>query len=1101
MIRSALVFLALSFLLLAQSDTASLTGLVTDPSGAAVVGARIALQNQSTGSRRVAVSDITGTYRFSLLVPGPYEMTVEANGFAQHRDSQVVLQVAQTARLDVPLQIGQKSESVEVQTAVSMLNTESVAQGTVVGEEKIVSLPLNGRQFMQLTLLVPGANYGGRAVQQDQFRQGMMAGLSVSGGRTNDTAFLLDGATNIDPDYNTLNYSPSIDAIQEFQVQTAMYSAEYGRASGGQVNVVTKSGSNQYHGTAWDFLRNSALDARPFNLPTPTVPEFRRNQFGATAGGRLVKDKLFLFLAYEGLEVRQAAAGLTTVAVPTLAQHNGDFSATPGGIFDPNTLSKGVRQQFPGNLIPSSRMDPWAMAAVAAIPLADVPGTSLFVNSGEVLNEDNGNYSGRIDYIVARHVTAFGRYSIENERANVPGTVTGRDTINNVRPQSAVAGVTMLLRDNLVNEARVGFDRFRQINGMPQVNFSVNGQPTELPQFLPAGYPTMGGAGAYGATTGGGIYQVRDNTYQAYDNLSWQHGRHSVKFGAELLKIEFNRYEAPSFLGNFQFTSGFTTKTAKNDGTGDALASMLLALPAVSNRAVGPSRIDGRQPVTNFYIQDNFRLGPKFSLNFGLRYELAPPMSDAHQQMSSIDYSGVPSSQAIFASGPLATSMPTMFICGQSGYPKGCAYTDYNNLAPRLGVVWAPGSKTVVRAGGGVFYASTDSDPLFRLAAGLPDNIAQTLTSNNYIPQYSGFNIFSNGVVGPAQIQAAGIDLHERTSYSLQWSMTVQRELARDLILEAGYVATLGLKLEQNVQPNNAQPAAGAVDPRRPYIALQYASGTVFPPYLTVVGNSVPVGFINYLPHSAQSNYESGFLRLEKRFAHGLSWLTSYTYSKAISNAPQFRNAGGVNGSENSPPQNSFNLAAERGLASFDMRQRMASTFVYDLPFGHGQRFVTSGLASKILGGWQTAGILSMQTGFPFTLNLKGDTAGVGAGTGGIYVRPILLPGVNPVLSGSAQTTAEFFNRAAFVAPPAYSFGNLGRNTIIGPGLVNLDFTLGKSIKITEAVSLQFRAEAFDLFNHPNYNLVGRIINDPTFGQVLSQLDPRELQFGLKVIF
>ena len=474
MIRSALVFLVLSILLLAQSDTASLTGLVTDPSGAAVVGARIALQNQSTGSRRVAVSDITGTYRFSLLVPGPYEMTVEANGFAQHRDSQVVLQVAQTARLDVPLQIGQKSESVEVQTAVSMLNTESVAQGTVVGEEKIVSLPLNGRQFMQLTLLVPGANYGGRAVQQDQFRQGMMAGLSVSGGRTNDTAFLLDGATNIDPDYNTLNYSPSIDAIQEFQVQTAMYSAEYGRASGGQVNVVTKSGSNQLHGTAWDFLRNSALDARPFNLPTPTVPEFRRNQYGATLGGRLVKDKLFLFLAYEGLAVRQAAAGLTTVAVPTLAQHNGDFSATPGGIFDPNTLSKGVRQQFPGNLIPSSRMDPWAMAAVAAIPLADVPGTSLFVNSGEVLNEDNGNYSGRIDYIVARHVTAFGRYSIENERANVPGTVTGRATINNVRPQSAVAGVTMLLRDNLVNEARVGFDRFRQINGMPQVSFPVN---------------------------------------------------------------------------------------------------------------------------------------------------------------------------------------------------------------------------------------------------------------------------------------------------------------------------------------------------------------------------------------------------------------------------------------------------------------------------------------------------------------------------------------------------------------------------------------------------------------------------------------------------
>jgi hypothetical protein len=303
------------------------------------------------------------------------------------------------------------------------------------------------------------------------------------------------------------------------------------------------------------------------------------------------------------------------------------------------------------------------------------------------------------------------------------------------------------------------------------------------------------------------------------------------------------------------------------------------------------------------------------------------------------------------------------------------------------------------------------------------------------------------------------------------------------------------------VQPNNAQPGAGAVDPRRPYIAEQYASNTTFPSYLTVVGNSVPVGFINYLPHSAQSNYHAGFLRLEKRFAHGLSWLTAYTYSKAITNAPQFRNAGGVNGSENSPPQDSFNLREERGLAYFDTRHRMVNTFVWDLPFGRDRRFLTSGLASKILGGWQTAGILALQTGFPFTLNLKGDTAGVGAGTGGIYVRPNLVYGADPVLSGSDRNAAHFFNTAAFATPAAFTFGNLGRNTIIGPGLVNLDFTLAKSLRITEAVRVQFRAEAFNFFNHPNFNLVGRIVNDATFGQVQSQLDPRQLQFGVKVIF
>jgi hypothetical protein len=1102
MMRSALLLLLLPILLLAQSDTASLTGQVTDPSGAAVVGAKITLQNHSTGSRRVAVSDILGAYRFSLLVPGPYEITVEAEGFMQYRDNQVVLQVAQTARLDVPLQIGRSTESVEVQTTVSMLNTETVAQGTVVGEEKISSLPLNGRQFMQLTLLVPGANSGGRAVQQNQFRQGMMGGLSVSGGRTNNTAFLLDGITNVDPDYNSMNYSPSVDAIQEFQVQTAMYGAEYGHASGGQVNVVTKSGSNQVHGSAWDFLRNDKLDARPFNLPTATLPKYRRNQYGATLGGPVVKNKLFLFLAYEGLKVRQAGAGLTTVAVPTALQRAGDFSQTKGGIFDPDTLSQGVRQPFSGNLIPPSRMDPRTVAAILAMPLANVPGsTSLFVNSNGLSSQNNGNYSGRIDYVVAQHVTVFGRYSLANERAVIPSTVTGRDGINNVRPQSAVAGATMLLRNDLVNEARFGFGRFRQIDGWPELSFQMNGQTTRLPQFLPAGYPTMGGVGGYAATTGGGIFQVRDNTYQVYDNLSWQHGRHSAKFGAEMLRVQFNRFEAANVLGNFQFTNGFTTRTAKSDGTGDALASMYLALPAVANRSVGPSRIDGRQPIYSFYAQDNLRLWPTLTLNFGLRYELAPPMYDAHQQMSSIDYRNVPSPQAIFAEGKLAYYMPTLFICGQSGYPKGCAYTDYNNFAPRLGVVWAPGSKTVVRAGAGVFYAASDFDPLFRLAAGLPGNIAQTLSSNNYIPQYRGFDIFGGGVVGPAQVQQAGIDINQRTSYSLQWSFTVQRELRQNLTLEAGYLATMGLKLEQNVQPNNAQPGAGAVDPRRPYIAEQYASNTTFPSYLTVVGNSVPVGFINYLPHSAQSNYHAGFLRLEKRFAHGLSWLTAYTYSKAITNAPQFRNAGGVNGSENSPPQDSFNLREERGLAYFDTRHRMVNTFVWDLPFGRDRRFLTSGLASKILGGWQTAGILALQTGFPFTLNLKGDTAGVGAGTGGIYVRPNLVYGADPVLSGSDRNAAHFFNTAAFATPAAFTFGNLGRNTIIGPGLVNLDFTLAKSLRITEAVRVQFRAEAFNFFNHPNFNLVGRIVNDATFGQVQSQLDPRQLQFGVKVIF
>jgi hypothetical protein len=1084
----------------AQSDTATLTGTVTDPAAAAVAGAKVTLRNVATRSQRTVLSDNQGGYHFSLLIPGTYEISVEAPGMKQYHAPELALNVAQPGRLDVQMEIGNNMEVVEVATPAILLNAETAAQGTVIREEKIVSLPLNGRQFLQLALLVPGANGGGRAVQQSQFRQGTMGGLSVSGGRTNNTAFLLDGAINIDPDYSSLNYSPSVDAISEFQVQTGMFPAEFGRASGGQVNVVSKSGGNAFHGSAYEFLRNDRLDARPFNLPTPTLPKYRRNQFGATLGGPAVRSKLFWFFSYEALRLRQAGAGLTNVAVPTALQRSGDFSATKGGIFDPDTLANGVRSPFPLNVIPSQKINPLALAAAKALPLPNV-GTSQFVNSNGILGQTNNNYSGRVDYLFTSHFSLFGRYSAAEEDAVIPATVTGRDNINNVRPQNLVAGSTATIHTNLLNETRVAFNRFRQVNGLAEPNFDVNGQTMHLPQFAVSGYPTMGGAGSFTGVIGGGIVQIRDNTYQLYDNVFWQHGRHAVKFGGEILQQQYNRYEAPSAAGNFQFTNGFTTRTANNDGTGDALASFFLALPATSNRSVGPSRIDGRQWMYSMYIQDDFRITPRLTLNFGLRYELAPPLYDARHQLGSIDYSNVPSPQAIFASGKTAFYTPLFFICGQGSYPKGCANTDYNNFAPRLGIVWAANPKTVIRAGGGVFYANNDYNPLFRLAAGLPNNLIQTLTSNNFVPQYRGFDIFGPAVVGPSQIQQAGIDLNQRTSYSTEWTLTVQRELFHRFAFEVGYIGTLGLKLEQNVQPNNSQPGTAAVDPRRPYVAMQYAPGTQFPSYVNVVGDRVPVGFINYLPHSAQSNYHAGFLRLEKPFTNGLSWLLSYTYSKAISNAPQFRNAGGVNGAENSPAQDAFNLRAERGLAYYDTRQRLVNTVVYQLPFGHDKRYLRYGIGSKLLGGWETSGILTMQTGFPFTPNLRGDTAGVGAGTGGIFVRPILAPGADWHLDDNLKSTSRFFNTSAFLSPAAGTFGNVGRNVIIGPGLVNADIVLARYIRVNEGLRLQFRAEFFNTFNHPNYNLVGRIVNDPTFGQIQSQFDPRQLQFGLKIIF
>jgi hypothetical protein len=743
-------------LLSAQTDTAALFGLVRDSSGGSIESSMVRLLNHATGAVREQSTDAKGFFLFEVLPPGEYEITVEAAGFKHFRDSKVRVQVAQIERLNVQLEIGSASEFIEVQDTVSPLNSETVSQGAIIGEQKIVQLPLNGRQFIQLALLVPGASAGGRAVQQNAVRQGEVGGLSIAGGRTNNTAFLLDGAANTDPDYSSLTYSPQIDGIAEFQVQTAAVSAEYGRAS---VNVTTKSGSNELHGTAFEFLRNKDVDARPFNL-AGDLPKFQRNQYGGTVGGPLRKNRLFGFFAYEGLKVRQAAAGLTTTPVPSALQRQGDFSLTKGGIFDPNSLANGVRTQFPNNQIPASRLNPLALAAMNAMPLPTNAAAGTFVNSAEILSQNNNNYSGRIDYTANRVWTLFSRYSIGDEKAVIPGAVSGRETLNPARAQNAVLGATGVLGANLVNEARFGFSRLRVLNGVPELSFNINGQPTVLPQFQVNPYPLMGGAGAFVTTaTGGGAALTRDNTFQFYDNVSWNKGRHLIKFGLGLYWIQYNRYEAPNNLGRFQFTNGFTTRTANNDGTGDALASMLLALPATSSRSVGPSRIDGRQLTETLYIQDDFHVASNVTINLGLRYELAAPMHDANQQMSSIDYSKVPSPQAIFAANKTGFYNATLFVCGQSGYPAGCAYTDKNNFAPRVGVVWSATKKTVIRAGGGIFYANNDANPLFRLAAGLPDNIAQTLSSNNFIPQYQNLNPFGANIVGPVQIQSAGIDL------------------------------------------------------------------------------------------------------------------------------------------------------------------------------------------------------------------------------------------------------------------------------------------------------------------------------------------------------
>jgi hypothetical protein len=791
--------------------------------------------------------------------------------------------------------------------------------------------------------------------------------------------------------------------------------------------------------------------------------------------------------------------------VPSVAERTGNFSEElpTTAIFDPSiAVANGLRTAFPGNVIPTSRINPSVLAAMAALPLPNLPG-NLFINTGEVLAQTNDNYSGRLDYNWSDRLRLFGRYSAAVEDASNPATITDRASLNHAAPQNVAAGFSQVISPSMVNDVRLGFNRLNFLYGLPEQSFSVNGANTELPNLI-AGQLNFGGAGPYNATGPGGIARARDNTYQIWDVVAWQRGRHAMKFGVEFDAFQYVRYEYADPLGSLTFTSGYTNDTAAapkaTDKSGDALASALLGLPQTAVRTLGSNRIDGRQKNYAGFAQDDFRLTPTLTVNLGVRYEFSPPLYDVRNQMSSIDFSTAPAPQTIFANGQQGVYSPTLFVCGKDGYPTGCAYANKKNFSPRLGVAWAVNPKTVVRVGGGLYYGTQDGNTLLKLAQTLPSTYAQTLTLNAYVPSTTLATVFGPAVVGSASIQAAAIDLHQRTPYSPQWSFNVQRTLAKDTVLEVGYLGSAGIHLEQNVQINNSMPGTAV---KRPYYGLTLNSSVQGALAFSETATVVPVSTINYFPHSAQSNYHALTARFEHRFSY-IELLSSFTYSKAITNAPQYRNAGGITGDENSPPQNSFNLAADRGLAYFDTKFRSVTSVVYDLPFGAGKKLASKGVAASILGGWQISGELQLQSGFPYTIDYKGDPINIGGGSGGILVRPNYVwangANVNPNLPSGQRSTAEWFNTSAFVQP-VYSFGGVGRNTMIGAGLSNLDTTLARNFRLAEKINLQLRGEFFDVANHPNFALIGRIVNDPTFGIVQNQLAPRQIQLAAKLNF
>jgi hypothetical protein len=998
-----------------------------------------------------------GEYAISTVPAGAYRLEAAAQGFKQFVIPEVILQVGQEARMDIALEVGGLIGDGDFYVREPVLKQESASLGTVITEQEIRQLPLDGRNFLELALLVPGA--APAAAGSAGSVRGDFA-FNVNGAREDANNFLLDGVYNVDPKLNTFSVKPPVDGVQEFEVLTSSYDAAFGRNAGAQVNVVSKSGTNELHGTAYEFHRNAATDARNFFVPADQPdPKYIRNQFGFSLGGPLRKDRTFLFGDYEGTRAREGVTQVTNV--PTLLERGGDFSQS----LLPCPVNPLTQQPFAGCRVPAEAQSPVgrAIANLYPLPNRNVPFAN-FVSS-PTGRDRNDLFDVRLDHFLTEDQNArlTVRYSFGDRDLFEPFTgptfalVPGFGDVVPRRSQNLMISETQVISPTLVNEARFAFNRVAsavtQEGGGASLNRQV-GLPelSSNPRDFGLSFITVTGFSPLGDEFNN-PQRSAVNTFQLLDNLSHVRGSHSLKFGADFRAAQQNAFRDVQSRGFITFSSQFPL-------TGNALADLLLGLPAIS----GGARVDNAQHLRtqsyNFYANDGWRATPRLTLSAGLRYELNTPPVDAEDRANVYD--------------PATRSLVRV---GTNGIPRGGFDTDKNNFAPRVGLAWTldRAQDTVLRAGYGVYYDQSALAPgealyfnapffdlsLFFPLPGLPLTLA---------------NPFPQGFPFPLPKSALAVQRNLRTPYMQHWNVNVQRQLGRSRVVEVGYVGSKGTKLLTARDINQPRPS-----PLQP--------------------NLRPNPFfddINLIESRANSNYHALQARLQQRLTAGLSLLASYTYAKSIDDASNFFTSAG----DPNFPQDSNNVRAERGRSNFDVRQRLSVSYTYDLPFGKGRRYANDGgLASALLSGWQTNGVVTLQTGRPFTVAVLRDIDISNTGRSNLGFGANDRPNVvaDPRLSN--PTPDRWFNTAAFAFPAFGTFGNAGRNTLDGPGFQNFNASLVKNTALTESLKLQLRAEAFNLFNHPNFNLPDNFLGSPTFGRILSAQSPRHLQFGVKLLF
>ena len=1071
-------------ILSAQGVRATIVGRVTDDTGAVVPGAKITITNVGTNESRSVVANDNGEYAIPQLAPGQYTLTVEYAGFNTVVRSGIVLETSQQARLDVVLKVGTLTEEVQVSAATPLVTTENATLGNVVDQKKIVELPLNGRDYLQLAFLQPNV-----FVTAQGSNLGFRGGINVAGNSEIANQYLLDGVDNNDETTNQPLHRPILDAVREFKVLTGTYSAEYGRQAGGQVIVTTQSGTNAFHGSVWEFHRNSVLDAR--NFFAPQKPSFRRNQFGAVLGGPIKKDRTFFFVAYEGQRRGQQEAGLATV--PSVAFRNGDFSSISTPVRDPFNGNA----PFTGNRIPQERWSKQGVGLLALYPIPNRAGSPNFVSAAAGHYTIN-QWSARVDHRLNASDSIYATYEFADSSEfyalsnplcsarDVPGW--GCDELQ--RTQHAVAVWTHIFSPRLVNEARAGYTRFgfyrlqedRNANVIQALGIAglTDAGKTPFnngaPQLQVTGFATIGGPT--------NLPQGRhDNTYNYIENMTFITGQHSIKFGFDIRRFLFNSFFTSFGRGAFVFDGTFT---------GNPVADLLLGMPRQADRNLGTPFHNSMTFASGYYFQDDWKISPRLTLNLGLRYDLDLPELERVNKIASFD----PTRGTIKVAGGLEYYIDNNSPTGLSSRPRPeigrrLWSTDKNNFGPRVGLAWRPlgGTSTVVRAGFGTFFNhQIVGNGLTPLSRNSPFRLRQTSGPFQATDRPDVADAFS----GIPSVVAPGIDPDFTTAYVNQWSLGVQRELASNLVLDVSYLGSQGHKLPIQWNINQAFPGPGSVASRRPFPAY----GNITGGYISSIGNS---------------NFNGMTVRAERRMSKGLSFISSYAWSRSIDDGVGISAASDSSGAF---AQDARNLRVERSVSDFDVTHRFVFSYVYDLPFSS----IQNKPLHAIVGGWQVTGILTLQTGPPFTVFSGRDESNTGGGS--TQDRPNVIgnwhiPNPGPdrwfntctLLANGTQRNCLPGDIPAWQINAVGTFGNAGRNMLRSDGLKNFDLGLSRSFRFTEQVSLQFRSEIFNLANHPNFGLPNQSAASSSLAAISraafqSQTGAqRQIQFAAKIVF